>query len=72
MTVLRSPRYTDQKMRLRLVIVAAVILLGVSGWVTTQLGTDRFKVECSVCGGDGMLDRPDDCTRCSGTGRVMP
>ena len=71
MTVLRSPRYTNQKMRLRLV-VAAVILLGVGGWVTTQHGTDRFKVECSVCGGDGMLDRPDDCTRCSGTGRVTP
>ena len=53
-------------------IVAAVILLGVGGWVTTQLGTDRFKVECSVCGGDGMLDRPDHCTRCSGTGRVNP
>ena len=55
-----------------MVIVAAVILLGVGGWVTTQLGTDRFKVDCSFCGGDGMLQRPDDCTRCSGTGRVMP
>jgi len=55
-----------------MVIVAAVILLGVGIGVYTQLGTDRFKVECSVCGGDGMLDRPDDCTRCSGTGRVNP
>ena len=72
MTVLRSPRYTDQKSRIRMVIVAAVILLGVGIGVYTQLGTDRFKVECSVCGGDGMLDRPDDCTRCRGTGRVNP
>lgn len=72
MTILRRPRYTDQKSRIRLVIVAAVILLGVGAWVSTQLGMDRFKVECSVCGGDGMLDRPDHCTRCSGTGRVNP
>ena len=71
MTVLRSPRYTDQKSRIRLVIVAAVILIGVGVWVSTQLGTDRYKVSCDICGGDGMLDRPDDCTRCSGTGRVM-
>ncbi|MFM7189066.1 MAG: hypothetical protein ACKO14_14760 [Armatimonadota bacterium] len=72
MTVLRSPRYTDQKSRIRLVIVAAVILIGVGVWVSTQLGTDRYKVSCAVCGGDGMIARPDDCTRCSGTGRVMP
>ena len=72
MTILRSPRYTDQKSRIRLVIVAAVILIGVGVWVSTQLGTDRYKVSCDICGGDGMLDRPDDCTRCSGTGRVMP
>lgn len=72
MTVLRSPRYTDQKSRIRLVIVAAVILIGVGVWVSTQLGTDRYKVSCNTCGGDGMVDRPDDCTRCSGTGRVMP
>lgn len=72
MTILRSPRYTNQKTRLRLVVLSAVILLGVGGWVTTQLGTDRYKVSCDICGGDGMVDRPDDCTRCSGTGRVMP
>jgi hypothetical protein len=72
MTILRSPRYTDQKSRIRMVIVAAVILLGVGAWVSTQLGSDRSKVECSECGGDGMLQRPDDCTRCSGTGRVNP
>ena len=72
MTVLRSPRYTDQKSRIRMVIVAAVILISVGVWVSTQLGTDRYKVSCNTCGGDGMVDRPDDCTRCSGTGRVMP
>ena len=48
MTILRSPRYTDQKTRLRLVVVAAVILLGGGGWVTTQLGTDRYKVSCDI------------------------
>ncbi len=72
MTILRKPRYTDQKSRIRLVIVAAVILLGVGAWVSTQLDTDRNKVSCEICGGDGMLNRPDDCTRCSGTGRVNP
>ena len=72
MTILRSPRYTDQKSRIRMVIVAAVILMGVGAWVSTQLGSDRSKVECRECGGDGMLQRPDDCTRCSGTGRVNP
>lgn len=72
MTVLRSARYTDRKTRLRMVFIAAVLLMGVGFWVTTQLNTDRFKVSCEICGGDGMLQRPDDCTRCSGTGRVMP
>ena len=72
MTILRRPRYTDQKTRLRLVVVAAVILLSVGAWVATQLGSDRNKVDCTICGGDGMVDRPDDCTRCGGTGRVMP
>ena len=38
-----------------MVMVAAVILLGVGVWVSTQLGSDRSKVECSDCGGDGML-----------------
>lgn len=55
-----------------MVLVAAVILIGVGAWVSTQLGSDRFKVVCSVCGGDGMLQHPDDCTRYSGTGRVNP
>ena len=72
MTVFRKPRYTNQKTRLRLVVVAAVVLLSVGAWVTTQLNTDRFKVSCDICGGDGMVDLPDDCTRCGGTGRVIP
>jgi hypothetical protein len=72
MTVLRSARYTDRKTRLRMVFIAAILLMGVGFWVTTQLNTDRFKVSCEICGGDGMMSRPDDCTRCSGTGRVMP
>jgi DnaJ-class molecular chaperone len=72
MTILRSPRYTDQKSRIRMVIVAAVILLAVGVWVSTQLGSDRYKVPCEPCGGDGMLQRPDDCTRCNGTGMVTP
>jgi DnaJ-class molecular chaperone len=55
-----------------MVIVAAVILLAVGVWVSTQLGSDRYKVPCEPCGGDGMLQRPDDCTRCNGTGRVNP
>jgi len=38
-----------------MVIVAAVILIGVGVWVSTQLGTDRFKVSCKTCGGMAWL-----------------
>lgn len=70
MTILRSPRYTGQKTRLRLVVIAAVILLSVGAYVATQLGSDPNKVDCTICGGDGMVDRPDDCRNCNGTGRL--